>query len=65
MRYEARFGFPFVEWVAGRPLEEIADVMEQRMVNERSEELDKGSAALVAIARDRLSRIETGESTVS
>lgn len=65
MRYEARFGFPFVEWVAGRPLEEIADVMEQRMMNDRSEELDKGSAALVAIACDRLSRIEAGESTVS
>ena len=58
--YEERFGFPFVEWVAGRPLAEIADVMEQRLRNDRSEELDRGCAALVAIARDRLRRIETG-----
>lgn len=64
-RYETRFGFPFVEWVAGRPLEEMADVMEQRLANDRGEELDKGSAALVAIARDRLRRIETGDPPAS
>lgn len=68
-RYETKFGFPFVEWVAGRPLDEIAEVMESRLGNCRADELDKGSAALVAIARARLRRIETltacsGEGTV-
>lgn len=64
-RYEARFGFPFVEWVAGRPLEEIVEVLERRLANDRSKELDKGSAALVAIARDRLHRLETGDPNAS
>lgn len=62
-RYEARFGFPFVEWVAGRPLSAITEVMEQRLGNDRSTELDKGSAALVAIARDRLRRVEVEDAT--
>lgn len=62
-RYEARFGFPFVEWVAGRPLARIADVLEERLAGDRETELVKGSAALVAIARDRLDRIESTEGT--
>lgn len=57
-RYEARFGFPFVEWVAGRPLSAITEVMEQRLAGDRTTELDKGSAAFIAIARDRLRRFE-------
>ncbi len=63
-RYEARFGFPFVEWVAGRPLSAIAEVMEHRLGNDRSTELEKGSAALVSIARDRLRPLE-GENAIS
>ena len=61
-RYESRFGFRCVEWVAGRPLSAIADVMEVRLSNDRSTELEKGSAALVAIARDRLGRLEVEDS---
>ncbi len=57
-RYEARFGFPFVEWVAGRPMSQIAEVLEARLGNDRSEELARACAALLAIARDRLKRIE-------
>lgn len=60
-RYEARFGFPFVEWVAGRPLSAIAAVLEARLQNARAEELEKGCAALVAIARDRLTRLDRPE----
>lgn len=56
-RYEARFGFPFVEWVNGRPLDQIIPVMEARLRRDRRSELDAGCAALVAIARDRLQRM--------
>lgn len=58
-RYEERFGFPFVEWVAGRPLSEMVGAIERRLNRDRPAELDAGCAALVAIARDRLSRFET------
>jgi 2-oxo-4-hydroxy-4-carboxy--5-ureidoimidazoline (OHCU) decarboxylase len=53
-----------VEWVAGRPLSAIAGVMEDRLGHDRSTELEKGSAALVAIARDRLRRLE-GKNAIS
>jgi 2-oxo-4-hydroxy-4-carboxy--5-ureidoimidazoline (OHCU) decarboxylase len=36
--------------------------MEVRLSNDRSTELEKGSAALVAIARDRLGRLEVEDS---
>ncbi len=55
--YEARFGFPFVEWVAGRPKDAIVAVIDRRIERDRRTELDAGCAALVAIARDRLSRL--------
>jgi 2-oxo-4-hydroxy-4-carboxy--5-ureidoimidazoline (OHCU) decarboxylase len=57
-RYEERFGFPFVEWVAGRPLSAMVPVIESRMQRRRADELEAGCAALVAIARDRLGRLE-------
>jgi 2-oxo-4-hydroxy-4-carboxy--5-ureidoimidazoline (OHCU) decarboxylase len=57
-RYEARFGFPFVDWVAGRPLEEMILVIESRLTSVPSSELSRGCRALVAIARDRLEKIE-------
>jgi 2-oxo-4-hydroxy-4-carboxy--5-ureidoimidazoline (OHCU) decarboxylase len=54
--YETRFGFPFVEWVAGRPKAAIVAVIETRMQHDRTTELAAGTAALVAIARDRLAQ---------
>jgi 2-oxo-4-hydroxy-4-carboxy--5-ureidoimidazoline (OHCU) decarboxylase len=57
--YEARFGFPFVEWVAGRSKAEMIPVIEVRLKHERADELEAGCAALVAIARDRLARIRS------
>jgi 2-oxo-4-hydroxy-4-carboxy--5-ureidoimidazoline (OHCU) decarboxylase len=54
--YETRFGFPFVEWVAGRPRAAIVAVLETRMQHDRTAELAAGTAALVAIARDRLAQ---------
>jgi 2-oxo-4-hydroxy-4-carboxy-5-ureidoimidazoline decarboxylase len=56
--YERRFGFPFVEWVAGRPLTAIVVVIEHRLQRDQATELEAGCAALVAIARHRLGRIE-------
>jgi 2-oxo-4-hydroxy-4-carboxy--5-ureidoimidazoline (OHCU) decarboxylase len=58
-RYEATHGFPFVEWVAGRPRAELIGVMEHRLKRDRATELDAGCAALVAIARDRLRRLRS------
>lgn len=57
-RYEARFGFPFVDWVAGRPMAEMILVIESRLTSNRSSELSRGCQALVDIARDRLEKIE-------
>jgi 2-oxo-4-hydroxy-4-carboxy--5-ureidoimidazoline (OHCU) decarboxylase len=54
--YEARFGFPFVEWVAGRPKAVIAEVLEARLRRDRATELEAGTSALLAIARDRLTK---------
>jgi 2-oxo-4-hydroxy-4-carboxy--5-ureidoimidazoline (OHCU) decarboxylase len=54
--YEDHFGFPCVEWVAGRPLVDLVPVMAARLRRSRATELAAGCAALVAIARDRLHR---------
>jgi 2-oxo-4-hydroxy-4-carboxy--5-ureidoimidazoline (OHCU) decarboxylase len=57
--YEARFGFAFVEFVAGRSKAELLPVITARLARDRTTELDAGCAALVAIARDRLARIRS------
>lgn len=54
--YEDHFGFPCVEWVAGRPLADLVPVLAARLRRGRATELAAGCAALVAIARDRLRR---------
>ena len=51
--YEAKFGFRFVVFVAGRPRREILDVLRGRIARTEDEELDTGCRELVAIARDR------------
>lgn len=58
-RYERRFGFPFVEWVAGRPRAALVAVLTARLARDRATELDAGCAALVAIARDRLAHLRS------
>jgi 2-oxo-4-hydroxy-4-carboxy--5-ureidoimidazoline (OHCU) decarboxylase len=57
--YEARFGFPFVHWVAGRSKAEMQPIIQARLTRDRLVELEAGCAALVAIARDRLARIRS------
>lgn len=59
-RYEARFGFPFVDWVAGRPLAEMIPVIDSRLASDRPCELARGCRALVDIARDRLRKLQPG-----
>jgi plasmid stabilization system protein ParE len=51
--YEEKFGFRFVVFVAGRPREEILEVLRERIANTREEELETGIRELVAIAQDR------------
>lgn len=57
--YEQRFGFPFVEWVAGRQKSAILAVLEQRLTRSPEEEREAGCRALIAIARDRFSKLST------
>jgi 2-oxo-4-hydroxy-4-carboxy-5-ureidoimidazoline decarboxylase len=56
LAYEERFGFPFVEFVAGRALVEIIPVLEARLENAPDVELAAGLQAVVDIAGDRLAR---------
>jgi 2-oxo-4-hydroxy-4-carboxy--5-ureidoimidazoline (OHCU) decarboxylase len=58
-RYEETFGFPFVEWVAGRPRAALVPVLEARLARSRQTELAAGCAALLAIAVDRLARLRS------
>ena len=51
--YEEKFGFRFVVFVAGRPHDELLEVMRERLARTREEELETGISELVAIAQDR------------
>ncbi len=78
-RYEDRFGFPFVDWVAGRPLEAMIAVIDSRLVDNpradphadtptdphagRRAELTRACRALVDIARDRLGKLPSDPDT--
>jgi 2-oxo-4-hydroxy-4-carboxy--5-ureidoimidazoline (OHCU) decarboxylase len=55
--YERRFGFRFVIFVAGRPRSVIADLMEDHLTADRDVELRRGLRDVVAIARDRASKL--------
>jgi hypothetical protein len=51
--YEAKFGYPFVVFVAGRSRDKLVPVLRERLERTREEELATGLRELVAIARDR------------
>ena len=55
-RYEKKFGFRFVVFVAGRPKSAIVPVLRERLESTRDRELATAVGELMAIARDRLSR---------
>lgn len=57
-QYEQQFGFRFVVFVNGRPKSEIVEVLRQRLSRSRAEELQTGLHDMLAIARDRLRRLQ-------
>ena len=52
-RYEARFGFRFCVFVAGRSRAELVPALEAALAAERTAEIQRALADVVAIARDR------------
>ena len=57
--YEAKFGFRFVVFVNGRPRKEIIPVLQNRLETGTKEgELETGLQEMLAIARDRLNKLE-------
>ncbi|KAI8927628.1 Oxo-4-hydroxy-4-carboxy-5-ureidoimidazoline decarboxylase [Entophlyctis helioformis] len=56
--YEAKFGFKFVVFVAGRPRRDIIPVIEARMGNAAEAELATGLDSMIQIARDRLRKLQ-------
>jgi OHCU decarboxylase len=52
-RYEARFGFRFCVFVAGRSRAEIVPVLEAALAAERPAEIQRALGDVIAIARDR------------
>jgi 2-oxo-4-hydroxy-4-carboxy-5-ureidoimidazoline decarboxylase len=55
--YEARFGFRFVVFVNGRPKAAILDILRERIANPRDMELRTALHDMLAIARDRLTKL--------
>lgn len=55
--YEARFGFRFVVFVAGRPRADIIPLLERALHADRDEELRRGLDDVVLIARERYGRL--------
>lgn len=55
--YEARFGFRFVVFVAGRSRAALVPVLEHHLAAEREAEMRRGLDDVVAIAGDRLRRL--------
>lgn len=58
--YEARFGFRFVVFVAGRPRSEILPLLERAVTADRDEELRRGLDDAILIAADRRGRLASG-----
>ena len=58
--YEARFGFRFVIFVAGRPRSAIIPILEEALTAERDHELRRGVEDVVSIAEDRLRTLRAG-----
>ena len=52
--YEARFGFRFVVFVAGRPRADILPLLERAVASDRDEELRRAIDDVVLIAADRM-----------
>ena len=55
-QYEARFGFRFCVFVAGRSRSELVPVLRAALAAERTAEIQRAVRDVVAIARDRFER---------
>jgi 2-oxo-4-hydroxy-4-carboxy--5-ureidoimidazoline (OHCU) decarboxylase len=60
--YEARFGFRYCVFVAGRSREELLPEFEAALERHRDQELQRALHDVVAIAEARLGRMRTGAS---
>ncbi|RKP28093.1 Oxo-4-hydroxy-4-carboxy-5-ureidoimidazoline decarboxylase, partial [Syncephalis pseudoplumigaleata] len=57
--YEAKYGFRFIVFVNGRSRAEIVPVLEERLAHgRRDEEIRTALEAMIAIARDRLNKMQ-------
>lgn len=59
--YEARFGFRFVVFVAGRPRSAMVPLMERALAADRDGEIARALEDVISIARDRLRRLHGRE----
>lgn len=57
--YEARFGFRYCVFVAGRPRTALVPELAAALTRDRASELDRALRDVVAIARDRTSKAPT------
>ena len=55
--YEARFGFRYVIFVAGRPRSAIVPLLDAALAGDRRDELARGLRDVVAIARARAAKL--------
>jgi len=55
--YEARFGFRFCVFVAGRPRSALVPVLRAALAADRESEIRRALLDVVAIARDRFARV--------
>lgn len=56
--YEKKYGFKFVVFVNGRQKSEIIPVLKERLESEREKELTLGLSEMMAIASDRLKKLQ-------
>lgn len=61
--YEARFGFRFCVFVAGRPRAELVPVLRAALAADRGAEIRRALHDVVAIARDRYDRAAAAATT--
>ena len=63
--YEARFGFRFCVFVAGRSRPELVPVLEAALGADRDAEIRRALGDVVAIARDRFRKAATAAEVVA
>jgi 2-oxo-4-hydroxy-4-carboxy--5-ureidoimidazoline (OHCU) decarboxylase len=61
--YEARFGFRFVVFVAGRPRSAIVPVLEERLDAGRDDEIGRALDDVISIAGDRIRKLRGQEAS--